>query len=141
MHTATASTAGQEQCGKERVIHVTFILEHAGVFLARNSVVFECWVVTTNVLGLKCGFSFTGQSSENQQGLPCFSRSLAGCVVPSLVLSLLCCYLYYTTTLPFSLAFLAYFLYRIAICGLCFKCVNLKISDCLYLMLTPGIKI
>lgn len=45
MHTATAATAGRGQCGKERVIHVTFIFEHAGVFLARNSVVFESWMV------------------------------------------------------------------------------------------------
>lgn len=45
MHTAAAATAGQEHCGKERAIHVPFIFEHAGVFLARKSVVFERWVV------------------------------------------------------------------------------------------------
>lgn len=45
VHTATAATADREQCGKERVIHVTFIFEHAGVFLSRNYVVFESWVV------------------------------------------------------------------------------------------------
>lgn len=67
-----------ESSGKERVIYVTFIFEHAGVFLARNSVVFEHWV-TTNVLGLKCSFSFTGQSAENQQGFPSLVSSRVCC--------------------------------------------------------------